>query len=339
MNAPRNDVMGEATALVRAGRVAEATALLRRELGRTPADDRVAPATPPPTMPQGASFRAAVHRNAAGSRAYKLYVPAASHARPLPLLVMLHGCTQTPDDFAAGTRMNELAEDLGFLAAYPAQARAANSSGCWNWFRAADQERDRGEPSLLAGITREVLDRHPVDGSRVYIAGMSAGGAAAAVMAAAYPDLYAAVGIHSGLPVGVAGDLQGALAAMRGGPVPGSAASPLAVPAIVFHGDTDPTVHPGNADAIVAQVRAGLGGTVQPTATVLRGQRSGGRSYRRIVHADRSGRPVLEQWTVHGAGHAWSGGSPAGSYTDAAGPDASRAMLRFFLQHRRGSAT
>jgi poly(hydroxyalkanoate) depolymerase family esterase len=339
MNAPRNDVMGEATALVRAGRVAEATALLQRTLGRAPAGDPPAPATPPPAMPEGASFRAGVHRNAAGSRAFKLYVPAAAHARPLPLVVMLHGCTQTPDDFAAGTRMNELAEELGFLVAYPAQARAANGSGCWNWFRAGDQERDRGEPSLLAGITREVIDRHPVDRGRVYIAGLSAGGAAAAVMAAAYPDLYTAVGVHSGLPVGAASDLPGALAAMRGGPAVAPGTKALAVPTIVFHGDADPTVHPGNADAIVAQARVGLGGAFQPTATVLRGQRSGGRSYRRTVHADRSGRPVLEQWTVHGAGHAWSGGSPAGSYTDAAGPDASRAMLRFFLQHRHGSAT
>jgi poly(hydroxyalkanoate) depolymerase family esterase len=286
-------------------------------------------------VPEGARFEERAYTNAAGSRAYKLYVPSGYTGQAVPLVVMLHGCTQSPDDFAAGTRMNELAEEQTFLVSYPAQTQAANMSKCWNWFSAGDQQRDQGEPSLIAGITREIVQDYAVEKGRVYIAGLSAGGAAAAIMGATYPDLYAAIGVHSGLACGAASDMPSAFAAMKQG---GSAAtkgtrrqsrSASAVPTIVFHGDRDTTVNPINGDEVVAQARA----SADLRTSVNRGQSAGGIGYTRTVHSDASERAMLEQWVLHGAGHAWSGGSSAGSYTEPAGPDASREMMRFFLQH------
>jgi poly(hydroxyalkanoate) depolymerase family esterase len=285
----------------------------------------------PDPLPDGASFMTMSYTNAAGTRAYKLYIPGNHAGERLPLIVMLHGCTQSPDDFAAGTRMNAVAEEKGCLVAYPAQPASANAKKCWNWFNPDDQRRDQGEPSLIAGITRQIMREHPVDPSRVYIAGLSAGGAAAAVMGAAYPDLYAAIGVHSGLPSGAARDLPSAFAAMRQG-VEGSGRAARFVPTIVFHGDEDPIVHPRNGDAVLAQATASARDL---RSTVQRGHAPGGHRYSRTVHADLSGRAFCEQWTIHGAGHAWAGGSPSGSYTDPQGPDATREMLRFFLEHPR----
>jgi poly(hydroxyalkanoate) depolymerase family esterase len=242
---------------------------------------------------------------------------------------MLHGCKQSPDDFAAGTRMNELAEEQTFLVAYPEQSTSANPSKCWNWFKAIDQERGQGEPSLIAGITRQIMSELEVDSTRVAIAGLSAGGAAAAIMGATYPDLFEAVGVHSGLACGSATDLPSAFAAMRAG---GRQDLPRqsGIRTIVFHGDRDLTVHSVNGDQVIAQSKSTIGLQI----SVCHGQSPGGARYSRAVHIDKSGNEVLEQWVVHGLGHAWSGGSPAGSYTDARGPDASREMVRFFFQGR-----
>jgi poly(hydroxyalkanoate) depolymerase family esterase len=292
------------------------------------------PARAPVPLPEGARFEERTFANEAGSRTYKLYIPSGYTGQPVPLVVMLHGCTQAPDDFAAGTRMNELAEEQTFLVAYPAQAQSANVSKCWNWFNAADQQRDRGEPSLIAGITRQIMGDFSVEPGRVYVAGLSAGGAAAAIMGSAYPDLYAAVGVHSGLACGAARDMPSAFAAMRQGGAPQYGGAEQPVPTIVFHGDRDTTVNPVNGDQVIAQSRAGS----DLQTTVSRGQAPGGISYTRTVACDDSGHPMLEHWVLHGAGHAWSGGSPSGSYTEPRGPDASREMMRFFLEHPKPRA-
>ena len=290
-----------------------------------------APLPTPDIVPEGARFIECTYGSPAGSRAYKLFIPSRYQERPLPLVVMLHGCTQAPDDFAAGTRMNFIAEEQDCFVAYPAQPSHANQAKCWNWFRTADQQRGRGEPSLIAGITRQIMDDYLVDRKRVYVGGLSAGAAAAAIMGATYNDLYAAIGIHSGLACGVATDLPSALVAMRQG---GSDHKVILgdrppVPTIVFHGDRDTTVHPNNGDQILEQsVR-----TMSTQKKVHRGQVPGGHAYTRTIQSDARGRGMLEHWNIHGAGHAWSGGSPAGSYTDPRGPDATREMLRFFLEH------
>ncbi len=298
----------------------------------------------PRTAPADGQWIAAIHSNAAGSLAYKLYVPSAYRGQALPLIVMLHGCTQDPDDFATGTGMNFLAEAGGFLVAYPEQTAAANASRCWNWFQAAHQQRGKGEPSLIAGITRQVMAQYHGDAGRVYVAGLSAGGAMAAIMAVTYPDLYASVGVHSGLAPGSAHDLPSALGAMKQGGQTAKTGQRAqtgvgrAVPLIVFHGDHDATVHPDNADHLLRQWAgaepAAMGGAT-PSITVRHGQAASGRTYTCAIYHDARGQVVVERWTIHGAGHSWSGGSLDGSYTDPAGPDASREMVRFFQEHPR----
>jgi poly(hydroxyalkanoate) depolymerase family esterase len=280
---------------------------------------------------QGAKgqFVAGRYAGTGGSRDYKLFVPAqAVDGGALPLIVMLHGCTQTPDDFAAGTRMNEAARAQGFFVLYPAQSQQANPQRCWNWFKHSHQARGRGEPALLAGMTSEALARHPIDPDRVYVAGLSAGAAMAAILGEAYPDLFAAVGVHSGLAAGSAKDLPSALGAMKSGAASPRTA-PSGVPTIVFHGDADATVHHGNG----AHVLAAAAGTT-PAAAAHRERAAGGRHYTRRVHPLRGG-GASEHWVVHGAAHAWSGGSPQGSYTDPQGPDATMEMLRFFMENPR----
>jgi len=297
-----------------------------------------APSEAPAPLPAGAQFLAGTFSNQAGSRPYKLYVPSAYQGQPVPLIVMLHGCTQSADDFAAGTRMNAVAEEHTCLVVYPEQTTSANASKCWNWFKVDDQRRDQGEPSLIAGITRQVIREYCVDPQRVYVAGLSAGGAAAAIMATTYPDLYAAVGVHSGLASGAACDLRSAFAAMRQG-AHGTlhgrdGSSPSMVPAIVFHGDQDTTVHPINGNQIITYSVAAMGTPLEKKEQ--HGRVPGGHSYNRTLYNYMGERTVFEHWTIHGAGHAWSGGSAAGSYTDPQGPDATREMIRFFLDHPKG---
>jgi poly(hydroxyalkanoate) depolymerase family esterase len=286
-------------------------------------------------IPDGAQLLSRSFACAAGSRNYKLYIPRRSQTGRRALLIMLHGGTQDANDFAAGTRMNALAEEHGFIVAYPSQSKAANASLCWNWFTPENQMRGRGEPAIIAGITREIIVDYDIDPARVFVAGLSAGGAMAAVMGATYPDLFAAVGVHSGLPYRSAADLPSAFAAMRGDAGPrgrrsrksrGAADHSPRIRTIVFHGDADNIVHPSNAANMVEAERAGESverAKARPAAI---------RAHTRTVIRDKTGAVVVEQWLVHGSGHAWSGGSPDGSYTDPHGPDASREMLRFFLR-------
>ena len=267
---------------------------------------------------------------------YKLFVPPTNGRAQRPLLLMLHGCTQDPEDFAAGTRMNRLAREHGVLVLYPTQTQKENAGKCWNWFLPQHQQRERGEPALLAALTRKVMAEHAVDPSRVFVAGLSAGGAMADILGRTHPELFAAVGVHSGLPSGAARDLVSALAVMKNGPGDTAREAGPMPPTIVFHGDADETVHPRNGEQLVADAIAGLAesGRLQP-AHEMRGRAPEGRAYTRWTYADREGRIVLEHWLLHGGGHAWAGGSAEGSFTDPTGPDASAEMLRFFLGHPR----
>ena len=361
MTSPFEQMMRDAARLMRSGNLGEATAAIQHALGAVPmpppvstvptgwlsedADDdvvdveaRVVPERPDvperraaePTR-RPASFTQGHFRNELGARDYLLFEPAreARDARALPLVVMLHGCTQNPDDFALGTGMNELAAEQGFLVLYPEQSQRANPSRCWNWFKHNHQARGRGEPGILAGMVREVMARHDVDPARVYVAGLSAGGAMAAILGDAYPDLFAAVGVHSGLPTGAATDAQSAFAAMNGGAqplrrAPREGATP---PTIVFHGDADTTVHVVNGERVMDASGYAAGPERQPR------QSANGRDFTRHVYVDEAGIERAERWTIHCAGHAWSGGQAGGSYTDPRGPDASAEMVRFFLAH------
>jgi len=385
-------LIGEATLLTTRGNLLDATAAIQRALsGSTPAaptptssadatvlDGLVREITDRPAAPGAASrvradfpdatpsaappafgpssFESHQHSGRFGSRTYKLFVPSGSAPSPRPLVVMLHGCSQSPDDFAAGTRMNEVAQERGFLVLYPAQAPRSNQSKCWNWFTPTDQRRDGGEPGLLAEMTREVIASHGIDPRRVYVAGLSAGAAMAVILGREYPDLYAATGVHSGLPQGAAHDVASAFSAMHSGATVaampnlrgarrakaagqqnGSGADRAAAPTIVFHGDTDSTVHPSNGDRVVGAALHATVGSPQAAQQTTVKSAAAGRAYTRTVHRRAGAAPaepsVAEHWVVHGAGHAWSGGSTKGSYADASGPDASREMVRFFEEH------
>ena len=295
-----------------------------------PAQNSGMPRDQPQAVIREGRFIAATYANGCGSRAYKTYLPALNAGRPRPLVVMLHACGQDADDFATGTRMNEVAGELGFIVAYPEQLADANPARCWNWYDAAHQRRGEGEPSLIAGITRDVMANHNVDPACVHVAGLSAGGAMAAIMGNTYPDLYAAMGIHSGLAYAAANDFSSALAVMSGQRATlqpeGRAGTMPRVPTIVFHGDIDTTIHPRNGEQVLAQ---SLSSTSGATRTVKSGVERG-RMYTRTIYAGKSGHPAVEHWVVHGAGHAWSGGNAKGSFADPHGPDATRAMLEFF---------
>ncbi|HEY1682985.1 MAG TPA: PHB depolymerase family esterase [Candidatus Tumulicola sp.] len=335
MKTPQYRDIVAATKLTRAGNLTEATALLQASL--TVAG---APVAAQATVVQGAligvtrgQFLTKTFNNSFGARSYKLYVPNRYDGQPRPLIVMLHGCTQSAGDFATGTRMNELAEEFNFLVAYPEQPASANPRKCWNWFLRTQQTRDFGEPSIVAGITRQVMSGYAIDSQRVYVAGLSAGAAAAAVLGTTYPDIYAAVGVHSGIAYDLAKDVDSAFAVMKRGPSaaksPSQPAKGVPTPTIVFHGDRDRTVNNVNSDRFAQALHS-----PEYAKRVEAGHVPGSRAYTKTTYADANGRDLLEQWDIHGAGHAWSGGSPAGSYTDAAGPDASREMVRFFLSHR-----
>jgi poly(hydroxyalkanoate) depolymerase family esterase len=341
MNPSFQRLMVEATRLTRAGDLQGATAAIQAALGGPAvpreSDDalvidiearevEIEAAIPLHPVSNAGQFISGRHTEAAGTRDYKLYVPPGYHGQALALVVMLHGCTQNPDDFAAGTGMNEAALERDFFVLYPTQTHKANASRCWNWFKHNHQRRDRGEPSVLAGMTRDVIKRYNIDPQRVYVAGLSAGGAMAAILGSAYPDLFAAVGVHSGLPPGSATNVQTAFAAMKGGAASAAHCEQMP-PTIVFHGDQDTTVHPANGEQVVA---ASAGAAAQE---VERARSDNGRDYTRRIYRDEGGRVVAEHWAVHGSGHAWSGGSAHGSYTDAKGPDATQEMLRFFFSY------
>ncbi len=356
--------MEEAGRLTRSGQLQAATAMVQRALreaapagaavpaGRAPShaghdgividvesrlvDDGGA-TTAPRTSVSEAQWLEGSFAHQGRQLAYRLYVPPSpegSVATARPLVVMLHGCTQDAADFAAGTRMNELAREAGAVVLYPEQNAHANAQRCWNWFKPLHQGAERGEPALIAALVRSLVPAYGVDASRVYVAGLSAGGAMAAILGQCCPGLFAAVGVHSGLPAGAARDLPSALAAMRSG-APEAQAGAASVPMIVFHGDADTTVHPRNG----AQLVAGALPARHDAPQVHTGRAPGGRGFTRSVYPASDGHGALEYWQLHGAGHAWSGGGAAGSYTDPAGVDASAEMLRFFLSQRRMPTT
>lgn len=364
-------LMREATRLTQAGLLNEATEAIQRALGgmsvvhrgepealtdhatgRSIIDGEAFEVTRQPTGDDARGrFVAGTFMHAGGRRDYKVYAPANPTGVARPLVVMLHGCTQNPDDFAAGTGMNALADELGFVVLYPAQSQAANPQGCWNWFEKTHQQRGAGEPAALAAMTQAVMREYGIDARRVFIAGLSAGGAMADIVGNAYPDIFAAVGVHSGLPCGSASSVSEAFSVMASGasndaPPAGTAdairfaARPSAVarrtvPTIVFHGENDRTVHPRNGEQVIAAALGRASGhSAKPRMRVHHGVSDRGRRYTRTTHDGQNGAPVAEHWLVHGAGHAWSGGQAGGSYTDVSGPDATREMLRFFLEQQ-----
>lgn len=292
------------------------------------------PVSAKPGRPAPGSVTRGEFSCAHGSLSYHLYTPIGSTRRRMPLIVMLHGCSQTVDDFATGTRMNRIADERGFLVLYPQQSTAANVARCWNWHDSKNQSRGRGEPAIIAALTRHAMALGRANPARIYIAGLSAGGAAAAIIGAAYPDIFVAVGVHSAVARGNIRSLSAALSAMRGkGGAAPSATLPRQLPTIVFHGDKDRIVHASNAGGFLTNLeRSNVGPLVSRSH---RGRSERGRDYTRRIYQDRSGATLLEDWTVHDSGHSWSGGSAAGSHTDPAGPDASREMVRFFLARRR----
>ncbi len=284
-------------------------------------------------------FVHATYSSTDGRRDYRLYVPIgySNSDRAMPLIVMLHGCAHTPENFAVGTRMNMLADQHGFLVAYPRQTVHENRAKCWNWYRPQHQQADAGEPSILAGITRQIATEFRVDTQRIFVAGLSAGASMAVILGRAYPTLFRAIGVHSGTPYSSAHGVPSALATLNGkgfhSKEDDARNGAPAIPMIVFHGDRDHVVAPINADALLRDaMREDL------VTRTEQGRVPDGHAYTREVFADASGRARLERWTVHGSGHAWSGGAKEGMYTEPQGPDASTEMLRFFLRDVAGGS-
>lgn len=249
----------------------------------------------------------------------------------------LHGCTQTASDFAAGTRFDSVAEGAGAYVVYPEQNVLHNGNRCWNWFLEENQHRDRGEPRAILDVVESVLERYPIDRRRVYVAGLSAGGAMAAILAEQAPDLFSAVGIMAGVPLHASHDLATARAAMHG-VTPHAHPFPLATAvgagdytrmrATIWTGASDRTVNPSNASELAKQFLALFG---MPDARAVRADAPDMTIERWY---DPSGVARVEAVNVRGMGHAWSGGSFRGSHTHPSGPRASDAMMRFFLSDR-----
>jgi len=296
---------------------------------------------PPPAEAQGrkASFTQHSFAFEGDSYPYRLYIPAASGQAVdslMPLVVLLHGCKQDALDFANGTAMNTLADQHHTMVLYPEQTTSGNAMRCWNWFDPSHQLAGRGEPGMIAALTQKIIDKHDADPARIYVAGLSAGGAMAAVVSGQHPDLFAAVGVHSGLAAGAAQDVMSAFSAMRSG---AKGHPTTALPTIVFHGTADTTVHPDNsdfiADAALAALKASGVSLVKTTITIESSVAGNPEHAKRTVYSNTGGTPFVESWVIKAGPHAWSGGSAQGSYTDPDGPDASAAMLAFFLRHEK----
>jgi poly(hydroxyalkanoate) depolymerase family esterase len=364
-----SQAMLKATKLTGVGKLLDATRLIQRTLfGAEPtstppkpgpaANDEHADKAPPRViiLPPPSGFEpppaAAQDRKASftqhsfafegDSYPYRLYIPAASSdavGTLMPLVVLLHGCKQDALDFANGTAMNTLAEQHHTLVLYPEQTTSGNAMRCWNWFDPSHQQAGRGEPGMIAALTQKIITQYSADPARVYVAGLSAGGAMAAVVSGQHPDLFAAVGVHSGLAAGAAQDVMSAFGAMRSG---AKGHKTTALPTIVFHGAADTTVHPDNsdfiADAALAALKASGVSLVKTTINIESSVAGDPEHAERTVYSNASGTPFVESWCVLAGPHAWSGGSAQGSYTDPDGPDASAAMLTFFLRHEKGLA-
>jgi poly(hydroxyalkanoate) depolymerase family esterase len=303
-------------------------------------------------------------RAAGGSRKFKLWVPvtietSSQNERVWPLVMLLHGCTHGAQDMAAISGMNEVAATNQFLVVYPEQVRRANLMKCWNWFRPKHQARDAGEPSILAAVVDQVRSTHNVDAGRIYVAGVSAGGAMASILAATYPDIFAALAVFAGAEFKAATSTSEAFAAMKhGGPDPlrqGQLAfetmrSGLTfkdrrrMPLIVFHGTADTRVNPVNADQAIAQwgktnesLSAAHGESgFALTEKVIDGRMPNhvpdGYVYQRHIYLEADARPLMEKWLIQGLGHAWCGSPKPSRYGDPKGPNASAEIWRFFRE-------
>ncbi len=310
-------------------------------------------------------FDECVHTLNGISLSYRLFIPERVDEEPAPLLLMLHGCGQNAQDFSIGTQMDAIAQEAGMYVLYPNQSTSANPNGCWNWFVPQHQVRDGGEPAALCSLTQEVMNKHPIDTGKVFVAGLSAGGAMAVILAEQYPEVFAAAGVHSGLPSGAASTMMEAFNQMRRPRVPGSVRnaawdSPNAdvvlepraggnssltesrsaverhTPLIVFHGNKDRTVNCDNAALIVdnwlARESAKLGSATWRASSTTHASPCGRRSVVTTFAAKNSHkRARCEYWQLIDAGHQWSGGCTEGSCTDSAGPNASAEMVRFFM--------
>ncbi|MGZ8377504.1 MAG: extracellular catalytic domain type 1 short-chain-length polyhydroxyalkanoate depolymerase [Gemmatirosa sp.] len=275
-------------------------------------------------------------------RRWRLYTPARrADAKPAPLLVLLHGCTQDVDDMARGTRMDEVAERHGLVVLYPEQPAGANALRCWNWFEPAHQRRDAGEPALLAALVARVAAEHGVDPARVHVAGMSAGGAMALLLASGYPERFASATSASGMPVGAVTGAANAWQVMRAGASAEQSAPEAvrermgdrarAVPLLVLHGGADATVVPVNGRRAAEQWAAAIGATARGPQQVAAAGATRGWQHLRWRGAD--DRDLVEYVEIAGLGHAWSGGSTTGTYTDAQGPAASELLAAFIARH------